>query len=86
MAKTHLIILKGTTDPDTNTIYRLYYRRLVEEVDAESKPTGETMYITDFGNYFEGYLTHEEKSQLRLTFASTNFNDHSLFLVACEST
>ena len=82
--KTHLSILKGTTDPDTNTIYRLYYRRLIEEVDAESKPTGKKIYITDFGNYFEGYLTQVEENQLRLTFASTNFNDHIRGVAAQE--
>ena len=82
MAKTHLIIRKGTTNPNTNTTYRLYYRRSVEKVDAESKPTGESLYVTDFGNYFEGTLTHGEKTQLRLTFTSTNFNDHIRGIVA----
>ena len=76
MTKTHLVIPKGATTPETNTIYRLYYRRLVEKVDTENNPTGENMFVTDFGNYFEGTLAEESKTQLLLTFSSTNFGAH----------
>ncbi len=76
MGKTYLVIPNRTTNPDTNAIYRLYYRRLVEKVDVENKPTGENMYVTDFGNYFEGTLAQEGENHLRLTFGSTNFGTH----------
>ena len=40
-------------------IHRLYLRRhidMVEEVDGESVPTGEKIWVTDHGNYLEGHL------------------------------
>jgi len=80
----YLIIDKGKTEPEIDTVYRLYFRRLVEKVDANNEPTGKTIYTTDFGNYFEGTLLLVNRDQLRLNLTSTNFNEHICGPVAQE--
>ena len=72
----YLIFNKGKTEPETNTIYRLYFRREIEKVNSDNEPTGETFYATDFGNYFEGTIVPSNLNQLRLNLTSTNFNKH----------
>ena len=72
----HLLIPAGDTQPKADATYRLYFRREVEKVDENDELTGETFNVTDHGNYFEGALTREDASHLRLTFTSTNFTEH----------
>ena len=71
-----ILIPAGDTQPKADATYRLYFRREVEKVDENDELTGETFNVTDHGNYFEGALTREDASHLRLTFTSTNFTEH----------
>ena len=72
----HLLIPASDTKPEPSATYRLYFRRAVEKVDENDELTGDTIMVTDHGNYFEGALTREDANRLRLTFTSTNFNEH----------
>ena len=49
----------GADEPLPEQIHRLFLRRQVTLVDADNEPTGEKVWITDHGNYFEGILARE---------------------------
>ena len=49
----------GADEPLPEQTHRLFLRRQVTLVDADNEPTGEKVWITDHGNYFEGILARE---------------------------
>jgi len=66
----------GADEPLPEQIHRLFLRRQVTLVDADNEPTGEKVWITDHGNYFEGTLAREGDT-LRFTLPGETLKEET---------
>ncbi|MBC8324605.1 MAG: hypothetical protein H8E27_03130 [Verrucomicrobia subdivision 3 bacterium] len=66
----------GTEAPLPEQTHRLFFRRSIALVDAHNEPTEKNVWITDYGNYFEGTLSRVGDT-LHLTLPGSTPNDET---------